>query len=381
MFKKTLLALTTTLALSATATASNTSFTDTFSGTELGAHWDGIRFEVADGKLFTPRYGTIALNESAIKVTDHYQVSVTAEPGGDRNMNPLIFDFKTSGESFYSARIKKGTWGALSIYHHQSTSHSGDLVYISPKQFNIDSSVSHELKVKIEGDDVFLYLDGEFKHALALSSAHGSNQVGFYGLNANVDEKSDDLMVSNAQTFSTDFHNGVATYIPSTFDATGPWSPVSEGKLITTGPATLLTNDHFLADGDYTAELEWENTLASTQNSPSLIFGYSDENSPYYRAVAENGYLTDIVLYKHNDLADTQGTKITNVAANGGDGGQNTLSARQEGTQVIIYLNGQTVYTHDNSTDNIIGNRAGIRFSGSYEAIDKVEVRSFKMTR
>jgi hypothetical protein len=374
------LVLSTLLLSSAAFANSDITFVDNFSDPSL-SNWNAsTKYSATDGKLSNDSWGSPAIIDvEKFKVDSHYTVSMIIDPSPSKHSQPLIFGFKDYNSAFYTAQVKMGQWGGLYLGKFTDISSNGEKLF-SLIDIPIDETIAHELKVNVEGDDVRFYFDGLLIHTMVMMNEneldHDGNQVGIRALYNDDTIKLDDFTVRNSQTFYTDFPE-TAGGLPSSFDHTGIWGTSTKTNLLNIEPGYLITNDNFLAKGTYSAELTWENESTTALNSPSLIVSYTDESTPFYTVVVENGADSTVRLYQHASIEDATGTLMVSKVVYNTDNGKNTIEARMWGNDINIHVNGvsQLSYT---DIDGISGNRAGIRY---LEASESVFTRSFQMTK
>lgn len=378
--KKTLLLLS-TLLLSSVALADNiNTLADDFSDPAL-PNWStsySSDFAVANGKLTSSAYGRAIIEESTFKVSDHYEVSMSIRNDGTTaNHQPIIFGYKDADSKFFTARVKIGIYGRVYIYEHSNVSSGSTLVYYSD-QFSLDKSYAHQLKVDVDREEVNLYLDGLLMGSYMAHTNHGSNQVGIYGLYPDAGVELDNFIVRNKDTLTFDFANKNNS---SALDWTGEWTP-NYRELRNNAAGAFISNDSFIASGVYGASFTWKNTGNVAENSPSLIFNYTDENTPFYSALVETGQdeqgLYDRAsIYKYESLTDKEGVLVSSADIMISGGHDNKLSVLVQDTRMILTLNNERVLVSPNAY-GLTGKRAGVQYPVQSNTLI---IEEFEMTK
>ena len=290
----------------------------------------------------------------------------------------IVIGFKDENSPYYTVRLKSGAYGKPSIYRHTDLYNDlGGTQVAATSDIAFDASTPHKLSVTVKNMEATISVDGTPYLEALLDLPHAGGQVGIYDFSLSNATTADNFVVKNTEVFTENFAgiNGNGA-LRGYYEFTGDWT-TGYRQLTALQAGDLILNDSFVADGDHEVALAWKNTSGYAENSPSIIFRYTDANSPYYTAVIEDGQYNRAKLYLHADQSDSVGTMVAEQDIYTSGTASDELAVRINGNKVNILLNGAKVLSYTD-TNGLTGTRAGIRYQTVNQSII---TESFRFTK
>lgn len=366
-----------TLCLSTSAIASAASidtFADDISDATL-PKWVSVNngkvvpFTVTNEKLTSTDYGFATIDPAKFTVAQHYVASMEVDSAGTIYNPTIVIGYKDESSPYYTVRLKGGAYGKPSLYRHTDVFNNlGGTQVAATSDIAFDTSVPHTLSVTVKDIHVTISVDGTPYLEALLDLPHTGGQVGIYDFSLENATTADNFVVKNTEVFSDNFGdiNG-GGHLRGYYEYTGDWT-ADYRSLTATQAGDLILNDSFVAEGDHEVSLAWKNNSIYAANSPSIIFNYTDANSPYYTAVIEDGEFNRAAIYYHTNQSDSAGTLVAEQDAYPNGTSSNEFSVRTNGNKAHVLLNGAKVLSYTD-TNALTGARAGIRYQTVNQSI------------
>jgi hypothetical protein len=361
----------------------------------LNSDWDVVKgFVIENGQLHTNNYGYITLKPDVATIGDEYEVMMTLPGSSAIHTQPLIFGFNDAASPFYTASVKRGSWGGLSISKHDYMGGPKTTLSVSG-EIDFDNTATNTMKVVVKSNTVELhYADNMI--AAEVNFDHDGRQAGVLGYYNGPDYAVDNFVIvtTNGHDFSTDFANGLPSELNS---FSGTWAAGYDPEYDVTGAKPTEGQGVLLADGvqtvgGYRVEMTWSNQRDTwTQNSPRVVVGYTDASSPFYSILSKNGTDVKINLYYHTDSSDVAGTEIA-TSYNAGNmdivnGDQAMFGADINESGIVVFRQDQhsaepIEVLQQSLVDASFGPIAGVMFvPGEIESPDEAFVRLLRISK
>ena len=363
--------------------ASIDTFADDFSDASL-PKWASVEngqiapATVTNEKLTSSNYSFTTINPAKFGVAQHFEASMEVDSAGTIYNPTIVIGFKDENSPYYTVRLKIGAYGKPSIYRHTDLYNDlGGTQVAATSDIAFDASTPHKLSVTVKDMEASISVDGTPYLETLLDLPHVGGQVGIYDFSLSNATTADNFVVKNTEVFTENFAdiNGNGA-LRGYYKFTGDWT-TGYRQLTALQAGDLILNDSFVADGDHEVALAWKNTSGYAENSPSIIFRYTDANSPYYTAVIEDGQYNRAKLYLHADQSDSAGTMVAEQDIYTSGTASDELAVRINGNKVNILLNGAKVLSYTD-TNGLTGTRAGIRYQTVNQSII---TESFRFTK
>lgn len=125
--------------------------------------------------------GNIISNESFV-LSGKYKASMTwSTPDGvdGQYSQGLMFNYTSSDAPYYTLVLKQGEYGLVALYQHANLADVGGTLVSTTAQTPYNSGQDHTLEVRVDGDTVTAYVDGEYSGLMyTLNDASASPKVG-----------------------------------------------------------------------------------------------------------------------------------------------------------------------------------------------------------
>lgn len=317
---------------------------------------------VANEKLTSSNYSFTTIDPTKFSVARHYEASMEVDSAGSIYNPAIVIGYKDESSPYYTVRLKSGTYGKPSLYRHTDLYNDlGGKQVATITDTPFDANTPHKLSVVVKDMWAIVSVDGTPYLEAPLDLPHVGGQVGIYDSSLENEATADNFVVKNTEVFTDNFAsiNGKGLH-QSYYDFTGDWG-MSYRELNAIQPGDMILNDSFVASGDHEVALAWKINGGYADKSPSIIFRYTDANSPYYSALIDDGQHEVAKLYFHANQSDTVGTLVAEQDVYKNGTLSNEFAVRINGNKIDLLLNMKKVLSYTD-TNGLTGVRAGIRY-------------------
>lgn len=328
-------------------------------------NFDKTKWEASNLQTFSSWEGLlvstdgIALLNDSHEFSNHFDTSLTIHNEQVVDISQgLVFKYKDAQSQFYSAHIMHGQNNSLIINKHSDESDlEGTTVYAS-NSYNLATTVAHNIKLTVTGDQVEVFLNNFHLDTLTLTSPHDGNRTGL-----NLTQKGihnayvDSFTQLNYSSFEDTFENGVNS---NWEQVRSDWTQTTNG-ITTDDWGWLVSTDSISIKGDFGFEMDWENAQATATTSPYMILDYSEDGS-FYSVSVKPGTYGRVSFRSHKNLADGAGTVIKSNPLNLPFEAVFNVKAEVIGNTLTVKLDNEVVLTETINVDPT-GNRVGLQVS------------------
>lgn len=344
-----------TLMTSAVFASEATTFATDFSSgdTSKWTHTGKGSLTIENGVLGADALSVTTLNGT--QLDSNYELSMTVDFEGQQGHSKgLLFGYKDASSPFYSVHLKSGTWGKLLVYKHEGLYSGQREVLYFGEEHDVDLHTKHVVKVKLEKDNVSVYLNGiketEFIHYFG-DSSNASKKVGMFSLGEG--KGIENFVLHTPDNYETNFGSVESTNLEI---LSGMWTVEGNATHMETGIRATLPD--LTISGDYSTTMNWR---GSTATSDGLIFSFKDLNSAFYEARIEkqSEYTAALVLYKHESEVSGGVPLSQSAVFNYIPNKEYEIKVQVRGTKVRATVDGSNLVKFTEQ-EPLTGRRAGI---------------------
>jgi hypothetical protein len=155
-------------------------------------------------------------------------MTIPSDGTNKQNSKPILFNYKDDDSEFYSLSLKTGTYGMIYLSKRESIYGAATILYSSPRNINVDASVSHDLKIEVLSGNMNIYLDNILMAEVPVYGFESTgNKVGVHSFDGSTAKSIDNFIVNNHVEFETTFEKS----FPQTFELiSGVWSQGTESN-------------------------------------------------------------------------------------------------------------------------------------------------------